>query len=148
MIPNDESYDEELDEDLEPDFELETEPSLTYAMNIKDTEKQENTFVGRIDGEDAVRQAMLKTFNTERFEYEIYSSVYGFERQDLIGKPIIYCMSELKDRITDALLVDDRIDSVKDLVVEQTGKRALFVGIKVVLAQSGEEIEMKGEIEV
>lgn len=142
MIP-DENY-EELEDDLDSDFEIEADSSLTYAMNISDAG---NTFVGRVDDEDAMRQAILKIINTERYEHEIYSWDYGIELQDLFGQPITYCMSEVKDRITEALLADDRIESVEDFTVERIGKRDLFVSFAVVLEQGG-KIEIESEVDV
>ena len=41
-----------------------------------------------------------------------YSRNYGSELSDLIGKPKDYAMSEIKRRITEALLQDDRITSL------------------------------------
>lgn len=146
MIPNDESYDE-LDEELALDFEVEADPSLTYAMNFSVSEEEDNTFVGRVDEEDAVRQAILKILNTERYESEIYSWDYGVELQDLFGQSMIYCMSEVKDRVTEALLADDRIESVDDFTVERVGKRALHVSFTVTTEQ-GEEIDMESEVDV
>ena len=73
MLPNNENYDDELDEELDPDFYIETEPSLTYAMQLTDEENKEDKFVGKVDETSAIEQAILKLINTERYEYEIYS---------------------------------------------------------------------------
>ena len=149
MIPNNENYDDELDEDTVADFSIEAMPSLTYAMNIKDAELDEhkNLFVGKVDGTEAIRQAVMKILNTERYEYEIYSWDYGIELQDLYGQPLLYCMSEIKARITAALLADDRIESVENFDVKRTGKRSLLVAFTVVTADQ-EEIDMESEVEV
>lgn len=149
MIPNDENYDDELEEDSAADFVVEAMPSLTYAMNIKDAELDEhkNSFVGKVDGAEAIRQAVMKILNTERYEYEIYSWDYGIELQDLYGQPILYCMSEIKARITEALLADDRIESVEDFHVQRAGKRALSVTFTVITADQ-EEVEIESEVEV
>ena len=147
MIP-DENYDDyEEDEEDELDFEVEADPSLTYAMNIADSDGADNTFVGKVDEEEAIRQAILKIIQTERYEYEIYSENYGIELQDLFGEPMIYVMSEVKDRITDAVTADDRIESVDDFDVKQTGKRSLLVSFTATLDQTGEEIEVESEVE-
>lgn len=144
MIPNGDYGDEE---GLEPDFEIESDPSLTYAMRIADSDKGRNAFVGRADDEAAIRQAVLKILNTERYEYEIYSWDYGIELQDLFGQPMAYCMSEIKDRVTEALTADDRIESVDNFTVERVGKRALHVTFTVTTEQ-GEEIGMESEVEL
>ena len=149
MIPNDENYEDELDEDTIADFAVETMPSLTYAMNIKDAELDEhkNSFIGRVDDTEAIRQAVMKILSTERGEYEIYSWDYGIELQDLYGQPMLYCMSEVKVRITEALLADDRIESIENFDIQRTDKRTLLVMFTVVTADQ-EEIEMESEVEV
>ena len=49
---------------------------------------------------------------TERYQYIMYSWNYGIELNDLFGEPMTYVCPELKRRITEALLWDDRIQSV------------------------------------
>ena len=149
MIP-DENYDEYENEDEEmTDYEVESDPSLTYQMQtIDDETTEDNLFVGKIDEEDAVKQAILKILNTERFEYEIYSEEYGIELQDLFGESMIYCMAELPSRIEDALLSDDRIESVSDFDVEQIDSRSIHVSFTVTLVQDGEQLEIESEVEV
>lgn len=142
MIPNNENYDEELEDDLVTDFNIETEPSLTYSMNL-----DRSIFVGKADETEAIKQAIIKIINTERYENEIYSWDYGIELKDLFGKPPAYVMSEIKERITDALTTDDRIEAVDDFTVEQTGKRTLYCTFTVITAQ-GDEIEMEREVEI
>lgn len=83
-------------------------PSKTYRMNI-----EEETVLGIITkGLEAVRQAVYKVLNTERYKHVIYSSDYGVELADLFGKPMPYVIPEIPRRIEEALLVDDRITKV------------------------------------
>lgn len=147
MLPNNDNYDEEMDEELEFDFELEAEPSLTYAMRLAEEEDKENVFVGKIDETEAIEQAILKIISTERYEYEIYSWDYGIELQDLIGQQIPYVMSELKQRIIDALTADDRIESVDDFEISQISKHVLLCKFTVTTAQE-DEINIESEVEV
>lgn len=147
MIPdNDMDYenyeDDDEDEDISEEFDLGTEPSLTYAMN-----PDRNIFVGKADDVEAVQQAVLKILNTERYEHEIYSWDYGVELADLYGAPIPYAMSEVKQRITEALLADDRIESVDGFTVELSGKRSLHVTFTVTTRQ-GDEFGAEREVEV
>ena len=67
---------------------------------------------GYADGLEAVRQAIFKIIMTERYQYIMYSWNYGIELNDLFGEPMTYVCPELKRRITEALLWDDRIQSV------------------------------------
>ncbi len=147
MIPKNENYDDGQDDGGELDFILETEPSLTYAMKVNPDETKDSIFVGRVDDTEAVRQAVMKILNTERYENEIYSWDYGIELQDLFGMSMAYVMSEIKLRIEDALLADDRIASVGGFEVERTGKRTIHCSFTVTTVQ-GEEIEEETEIDI
>lgn len=92
---------------LDKDFEIEERPSFTYKMHPEDG------FVrGYTDGLEAVRQAIYKIIMTERYQYVIYSWNYGIELLDLFGEPVSYVCPELKRRIAEALLWDDRIEQV------------------------------------
>ena len=73
------------------------------------------------DERDAVLQAVYLILNVERYAFPIYSRNYGSELSDLIGKPKDYAMSEIKRRITEALLQDDRITSLDGWTFE-TGR--------------------------
>ena len=92
---------------LDQDFEMETQPSLTYKM-----ETQPSHVRGYADGLEAVRQAVYKIIMTERYQYIMYSWNYGVELASLFGEPVTYVCPELKRRISEALLWDDRIQSV------------------------------------
>ncbi len=84
-------------------------PNKSYRMKIADEK-----IVGNIDDLEAIAQACYKILNTERYQYVIYSWNYGIELRDLFGKPIPYVYSELPRRIREALLQDDRVQSVDD----------------------------------
>ena len=90
---------------------------------------------------------VLKTINTERYEYEIYSWNYGIELQDLYGKDLPYVMSEVKQRIIDALVVDDRIESVGSFDVEKVGNGKLHIKFVVVTAQQ-DEFTVESEVDI
>ena len=92
-------------------------PSKNYKMHI------ENNFVhGVCDGQEAMLQVIYKILNTERYLYPIYSWNYGIELRDLFGEPVSFVCAELKRRITEALMQDDRIKNVTDFEFD-TGKR-------------------------
>lgn len=133
MIPNNKFYDRETGEEMSPDFKVESMPSLTYAMNL-----EKNRFVGKVDGEAAIRQAIVKIIHTERYEHEIYSWDYGMERKDLYGKSIPYVLSEVKRRITEALTSDDRIAAIEDFTVERVGKDSLHLNFTVITLEDGQ----------
>ena len=94
---------------LNQDFKIEERPSKTYKMDLSG-----NTTKGFTDGLDAMKQAVFKILNTERYQYIMYSWKYGIETTDLYGEPVTYVCPELERRITEALCVDSRIIKVTD----------------------------------
>lgn len=87
-----------------------TEPAFTYNIEYGG-DKQ---IKGYVDEIEAMKQAIYKIINTERYQYLIYSWNYGIELADLFGQPIPYVYAELERRIKEALLNDDRISDVFD----------------------------------
>ena len=55
--------------------------------------------LGMCDDIEAMKQAIFKIINTERYKYLIYDWNYGIELNDLIGKPIPYVYAEIERRI-------------------------------------------------
>lgn len=92
---------------LNRDFEIEEQPDRTWRMRPEDKRVQ-----GYANGLEAVKQAIYKILMTERYQYIMYSWNYGIELLDLFGEPVTYVCPELKRRISEALLWDDRILSV------------------------------------
>ena len=93
-----------------------TMPNRTYRMHIEE-ERVRGILTGDIE---AVRQAVYKILNTERYKHVIYSWNYGVELQDLFGKPMPYVLPEIPRRIREALLQDDRITDVTDFDLSYT----------------------------
>lgn len=143
MIPNNE-YDEDVDEEQDYDFEEYEEPSKTYAMYLTD---DKSGFLGKTDDEAAVKQAILKILNTERYAYEIYSWDYGIELNDLIGKSMLYVLSEIEQRVTEAVTADDRIESVEDFGAAIVDKKTIYITFTAVTAQN-EQIPIESEVEL
>ena len=96
-------------------FALVGYPSNTYKL---DTKKERVR--GFVDGLEAVRQAVYKIINTERYDYVMYSWDYGIELHDLFGRAKNYVISELPRRITEALTHDDRITTVNNFVFDDS----------------------------
>lgn len=106
-------------------FQLGTQPGFTHKLDMAQQRVRGNT-----DGRDAVLQAVYLILNVERYAYPIYSRNYGSELSDLIGKPKDYAMSEMKRRITEALLQDDRITGLSGWEFE-TGRKSVRAGFVV-----------------
>lgn len=104
---------------LSTEIEIETQPSLNYKMFF-----DKKSVIGTVDEFEAMKQVVFKILNTERFHYLIYSQNYGIELNDLFGEPLSFVCAELEDRITEALVQDDRIESVSDFefVSEKKGE--------------------------
>lgn len=140
MLPNSDTYD--LDDELDEEFEEEVIPNKTFKLNF-----EKKIIEGFIDGDEAKKQAIQKILITESEEYPIYEFGYGIMLNDLIGEDMIYVRSEIKDRIVEAILNDDRFEAVEftDEVVE---KRKIILSFTVICSD-GDEIEMEGvEIDV
>lgn len=100
------------------DFEILEEPSYTYKMVLPTRDDELTSVRGNIDELEAVKQAVYKILNTERYTYGIYSWNYGIELLDLFGQQIPWVYPELERRITEALTWDDRVISVTDFEFE------------------------------
>jgi phage baseplate assembly protein W len=94
------------------------QPSLTWLLDFKN-----GRVVGKIDGLDAVRQAVFKILQTDRFWHDVYTFDYGHELSALIGDSPLYVQSEVSRMISEALLQDDRISGVEDIEVSFTSDK-------------------------
>nr|WP_221468643.1 DUF2634 domain-containing protein [Cohnella thailandensis] len=77
-----------------------------------------------VDNLDAVKQAVYKALQTERFAYLIYNADYGAELSGLTGKSSGIVESELRRRIRETLLQDDRISDVVNFAIAFGGDSA------------------------
>lgn len=107
---------------LDRDFSIEERPSRTHRMDA-----ERKSIHGMTDAQDAMRQAIYKILNTERYEYEIYSWDYGIETLDLYGEPVTWVVPELERRIREALLQDTRITEVSDFEFDFPEKGVVHV---------------------
>ena len=101
-----------IDIEINPEESIET--SRTYKI-------AGDRIQGYTDNLQALKQAIYKVLNTERYEYPIYSFNYGIELENLLGKDTVYAQIELKRRIRECLLGDDRISEVDNFKIEANG---------------------------
>lgn len=118
------------------DFEYETQPNKTYKLNIE----KDTISGGYIDGIEAVKQAVYKILNTERFDYIIYSWNYGIEFKNLIGTHTSFAVPEIERVIKEALLQDDRIEEVTDFDFT-VNKNVVTVKFTVISTEGNTAIE-------
>ena len=116
----------------------------TYKVEVL-TNSEEDRINGFIDEIESVKQAIYLILSTERYKFIIYSWDYGVELVDLIGKPIPYCMAEIPRRVTEALLVDNRIENVTDFQFEHIG-RTLHTTFTVVTNVGNVETRLEVDI--
>lgn len=135
ILPNDENYEEEVKDDWENEFEEAEEPSLTYAL-------KEEKIIGKYDELEAVKQAVQKILNTERYEHEIYSWDYGVELKGFIGKDMEEVMFQVDTKIKEALMQDDRIEDVVAFEMEKISQHILHVSFKVISKKGDFESEV------
>lgn len=112
-----------------------------YDVSLNYVERPTRTFIidwpsKRVSGMDsglaAMRQTVDTILRTERFKWQIYSSRFGGELEDLIGEEYDYIVSELPRRIEDAFSVDSRILSVEDFRFSEPGKDSISCSFNVV----------------
>lgn len=97
-------------------------PSPTYTFKVVNGRIRSMT-----DELDAMQQAVDKILKTERFVYQIYDEQYGNDLPELIGESINYAVSEAERMTVEALVADDRINSVEITRCEQSGSDSIIV---------------------
>lgn len=107
---------------LNTELEIQEQASKNYKMYF-----DEEVINGFRDEIEAMKQVIFKILNTERYQYIIYSWNYGIELKDLFGEPVSYVCPELERRITEALVQDDRVESVDSFSFDVTQKRKVHV---------------------
>lgn len=87
-------------------------PSLTYSLDL-----ERGRILGKVDGLDAVRQAIHKAILTPRFQCMVYNKQYGSEIKSTIlagDTTPEFVETELPRLVEDALKPDSRIFAVRD----------------------------------
>lgn len=119
-------------------FEIRQQPTKTYQMDFEN-----ERVIGKIEGLEAMKQAIFKILNTERYQYLVYSWNYGSEFQDLFGMPVTYVCPELERRITEALTWDKRIKEVSDFSFDTTSQRGTVIAFFTVHTIYGDVVTEK-----
>ena len=105
---------------------LASQPSLTWLID-----KEQNQVSRMDEGLEAVRQAVEIALSVERFRWQIYSTNFGAELDDLVGEDEAYIVSELPRLIEEALSTDDRIRAVDDFSLSRTDGNSMTVTFAV-----------------
>ncbi len=96
-------------------------PSKTWVID-----RIRGRIVKQCDGFDAILQSVQKILLTERYAEHIYSTFYGIEIADMIGKPTSYIRAALPQAVKEALKQDDRIKNVTVENIEVSGDSVSF----------------------
>ncbi|MCI6691450.1 MAG: DUF2634 domain-containing protein [Clostridium sp.] len=121
-------------------IEIEQEIETTRTYKVID-----NSVSGYINELEALEQAINNVLNTEKYTYPIYSFDYGIELENLLGKDLEYIKIELKRRIEDCLLEDERIISVSNFSFNQDGD-SLYCSFNVISIYG--EISIDKEVDI
>lgn len=99
---------------------------------------------GMDEGLPAMRQAVEIILQNERFEWQIYSSNFGSELDNLVGEELDFIESELPRRIEDAFSSDSRILSVENFEFSETemGELVCRFDVRTVYGTLGEEVKV------
>ena len=130
----------QTDELLIEQIEEESLPTRTHALQDEYTK-----IYGHVDEVEAMKQAIWLILNIERYDWLIYSWNYGIELKDLFGQQIPYVLAELERRITEALLQDDRIESVTDFEMSHHNHKVACkfnVNTKYGAIEASKEVEL------
>lgn len=112
-----------------------------FNVSLDNVEKPTNTFIidwsarqisGMDSGLAAMRQAVEIILQNERFRWQIYSSNFGSELEDLVGEEYDYIISELPRRIEEALSSDKRILSVENFAFSEPGRDSISCHFEVI----------------
>ena len=120
-------------------------------VSLRYVEKPTRTFLidwssrqiaGIGEGLPAMRQAVEITLQTERFRWQIYSSNFGCELENLVGDERDYIESELPRRIKDAFSGDGRILAVENFVFTEKvpGELTCSFDVRTVYGTLTEEV--------
>lgn len=117
-------------------FDVQEQPSKTYYLD-----RANKRIIGTVtDYLKAVEQAVYLILSTERYDYAMYSWDYGIELKDLFGQIKEVVIPNLINRITEALMRDDRINEVNNFKY-RIDKSKYFISFTVVTKYGNVELK-------
>ncbi|REK74391.1 DUF2634 domain-containing protein [Paenibacillus paeoniae] len=102
-------------------IEVGEQPSRTWKLDV-----DRGRVTGMTDGMDALRQAVYKILQTDRFRHLIYSTDYGHELKSLFGRHPSIAAAEARRMLEEALTQDDRIEAVEGVSASMEGDRMML----------------------
>lgn len=128
----------QFDIDLSRGVVFQDQPSLTWIADPVTRRLR-----GRGDNYEAVRQAVEIIVNVERFRWQIYTPNFGVELDGLLGTEPGFAASELRRRLEDAFLPDNRILGISEFTYEfREGALAAAVTVDTVFGPVQANVEV------
>lgn len=84
-------------------------PSETWYID-----RIKNKLGKKINGYEAVKQAVEAIFNIDRFRWQIYTPNYGMDYNGLIGNNGEFIAQEIHRRAKDAIQTDNRLNGISE----------------------------------
>ena len=118
----------------ENDYNLMTDDYFTrstfYDLTFRYV-KERDAIIGTVADRDALEQSIFFILMTERYTYPIFNRDYGVDFDGIIGNTIEDVRTLLPQRIREALIMDDRITSVDEVVVQEIESGVALVTIYI-----------------
>ena len=112
------------------------QPSLTYKLTNENVS-------GKVDGIDAVKQAVYHILATERYANPIYDDNYGVELEQYIGSDYGFIVANIENTLSDALTQDDRITSViVDDITKNGNTCTVIFTVKTIYGETQETLNV------
>ena len=115
-----------INDSISLDTPVEFENYPTHTFYVDPITKQISGFA---DGLTAMKQAVEIIFAVERFKWQIFTPNAGIELDGLIGEDYGFVTSELKRRIEESLIPDNRILGASDFTFEQTSSDSIHCSL-------------------
>lgn len=116
--------------------------SKTYKIDFEN-----NRISEKIDGINALEQAIYCILNTIRYENVIYSRNYGSEIENAIGLDYDFAKSEIERYVSEAILADDRFIEIQNYTTSKLNSDSMTISFDV-LTNMGVTINVKKEVGV
>lgn len=116
--------------------------SKTYKIDFEN-----NRISEKIDGINALEQAIYCILNTIRYENVIYSRNYGSETENAIGLDYDFAKSEIERYVSEAILADDRFIEIQNYTTSKLNSDSMTISFDV-LTNMGVTINVKKEVGV
>lgn len=94
----------EVVEDIVNEITEFEEPTFTWKVNIDNEDGMIGSIAGYTEKAEAIKQQIYLLLNTQYGKHKIYEdTLYGVEKDDLIGMPIPYVVPEIERRYKEAI---------------------------------------------